>query len=168
MLREKNQNDANIKFNLAQFYLAQDSGLVAKKIYQEIAKRLAAEPKSICYNNLGYLEGQAGNEEVAINYFRKALLENPSNDYARFNYELLVRRKKKNNQSASSSNMNLTRISKAGFSAPLPSENSSVFSPPLSLQEIQELYLQNKKKISFYQQLKRNVKSKSEIKMNNW
>jgi tetratricopeptide (TPR) repeat protein len=168
MLRESNQNQTDIKFNLAQFYLAQDSNLQAQKIYQEIIKRLPAGRKSICYNNLGYLEARAGNEDAAINYFKKALLENPYNDYARFNYELLVRRRKKSKQSAPQSNVNITRMSRAGFSAPLPSENSSVSPAPISLEENEQLYLQNKKKILFYQQLKRNLKSKSEIKMNNW
>jgi tetratricopeptide (TPR) repeat protein len=168
MLGRENQNHTNIKFNLAQFYLAQDSGLKAKKIYQEIAKRLPKEYKSICYNNLGYLEAQAGNEDMAINYFRKALLDNPSNHYARFNYELLVRKKKKSKKSSPQNNINTIRTSKVGFSAPLPSENSSVFSAPMSLEETEEFYLQNRKKILFYQQLKRNVILKSEIKMNNW
>ncbi|MCS6904949.1 MAG: tetratricopeptide repeat protein [Bacteroidia bacterium] len=161
------ESENQILFNIAQSYLLQDSLDKAQEIYKNIINRLPSVYKSIVHTNWGYIEAIRKNEEVALSYFRKALLENPQNNIARFNYELLLRRRKKNPTSLPySTSVQTTGI--VGFSSPIPTENSDVVLSPTSLEQTIVFYEKMKTYFLFSQQLKRNIKSKTESKINNW
>lgn len=86
---------AQLLFNRGQAFFALDSTRQASAYYNRLADRLAPGPKAAALNNLGWLHVQAGREKVALSYFRDALVENPANEKARYNYELLKLRREK-------------------------------------------------------------------------
>ncbi|MEL6675647.1 MAG: tetratricopeptide repeat protein [Bacteroidota bacterium] len=81
-----------IRFNLGQCYLRMDSLDQALDMFLQVLTPLYPEIASQASNNIGVirLERQAPKEALAS--FRDALVFNPKNETARYNYELLRRR----------------------------------------------------------------------------
>ncbi|MCS7073591.1 MAG: hypothetical protein NZ108_03900 [Bacteroidia bacterium] len=80
-----------IEFNLAQTLFLADSTEAALSLYQKLQRRLSPEIRSIVWNQSGVILATR-NQQTALEAFRKALLENPNNEFARYNYELLLRK----------------------------------------------------------------------------
>ncbi len=80
-------------FNIAHSNFFQDSFKVAQNIYSNLLSTLPKIQKSEAYNNLGIIVAkEPKKDEEALQYFKNAILENPDNEEARYNYELLKKR----------------------------------------------------------------------------
>ncbi|MBX7240254.1 MAG: tetratricopeptide repeat protein [Bacteroidia bacterium] len=94
-LMEKYPEDAaELQFNLAQCYLKIDSGEVALSLLHNAEKTENPVTKGKVFNSIGYLLIQKDKKKDAIEQFRKALEADPSNETARYNYELLLKQLK--------------------------------------------------------------------------
>jgi len=81
--------DEQLYINLAHAqFLNQDSDK-ARKHYTTLAKSQNLTIQSIALTQLGLIYFQKDNPERALYHFKKALIQNPGNDVARYNYELM-------------------------------------------------------------------------------
>lgn len=91
-----------LMMNLANsyFHLADSSN--ASNTYQQLLTSKNTRLKSLANQQLGVLNNREGKFEEALNYFKQALKTDPTNDEARFNYEMLKKKldekKKKDEQ----------------------------------------------------------------------
>ncbi len=90
---EEPRYEALTSFNIALSNFFQDSFNVAQKEYSNLLTSLPKNLKSEALNNLGIIVAkEPKKEEEALQYFKNAILENPDNEEARYNYELLKKR----------------------------------------------------------------------------
>lgn len=84
-----NVRDDNILLNLAnaQFKVADSSNALGN--YQKLTSSADKSLRSIAYQQLGVMNNDPQNQQKALDYFKKALKADPSNEEARYNYELL-------------------------------------------------------------------------------
>ncbi|WP_158859914.1 tetratricopeptide repeat protein [Lunatibacter salilacus] len=80
-----------VKFNLALSYQNNGQEEEAKKTYEEVIRSENKTLASFSANQVGVLEGRENNHKDALAYFKSALIQNPDNEMARYNYELLSR-----------------------------------------------------------------------------
>ncbi|HSI74720.1 MAG TPA: tetratricopeptide repeat protein [Lunatimonas sp.] len=80
-----------VKFNLALSYQNNGQEDEAKKTYEEVIRSGNKTLASFAANQVGVLEGRESNHKDALAYFKSALIQNPDNEMARYNYELLSR-----------------------------------------------------------------------------
>ncbi|MEQ8519152.1 MAG: hypothetical protein RLN79_05885 [Cytophagales bacterium] len=85
------QNDA-AKLNLAHSLYQMDEIDKAKTIYSDISNSKDKEIRSIANQQLGVFESRGKNLQKSLDYFKKALMANPSNEDARYNYELVKKK----------------------------------------------------------------------------
>lgn len=85
------QNDA-AKLNLAHSLYQMDEIDKAKTIYSDISNSKDKEIRSIANQQLGVFESRGKNLQKSLDYFKKALIANPSNEDARYNYELVKKK----------------------------------------------------------------------------
>lgn len=100
---DKEPNNAIGNYNLARCLQAQHKNAEAKKIYEKAAK-LETDPirQASSYNNLGTIYQGEKNYSKAIDYYKKAMRDNPSHNNARYNFELCQRQQKKQNNKKNS------------------------------------------------------------------
>ena len=84
-----NVRDDNILLNLAsaQFKVADSAN--ALNNYQKLTSSADKSLRSIAYQQLGIMSNNPQDQQKALDYFKKALKADPSNEEARYNYELL-------------------------------------------------------------------------------
>lgn len=90
-----------VMMNLANSYFNLNDTSNAVSAFQPLTMSNNPRLKSIANQQLGVLSNRKGNFEEALNYFKQALRADPSNEDARFNYELVKKKleeKKKNEQ----------------------------------------------------------------------
>jgi len=91
LVSEFNLSTPNVSYNLAlsQHYGGQleQAGLTYQSLYQSPDKNIA----SFAYNQNGILLGEQKKYDEALEAFKMALINNPTNESARYNYELLSR-----------------------------------------------------------------------------
>ncbi len=92
-LNEESPNADLIRFNIAQCWMALDTTVKSEEIYREVVGRLPDAQRSIALSNLAIIETRRGRPDRALEMFRQALIADDRNDNARFNYELLKKRK---------------------------------------------------------------------------
>lgn len=92
-LREEPLQADRIKFNIAQCWFALDTMGKAEELYREVYDRLPATEKSVALNNLGIISVRKKVSDKALQYFKQALIANPENDNARFNYEWILKKR---------------------------------------------------------------------------
>ena len=99
---DKEPNNAIGNYNLARCLQAQHKNAEAKKIYEKAAK-LETDPirQASSYNNLGTIYQGEKNYSKAIDYYKKAMRDNPSHNNARYNFELCQRQQNKQNKNQS-------------------------------------------------------------------
>ncbi|QNL20747.1 hypothetical protein HZR84_01915 [Hyphobacterium sp. CCMP332] len=85
------QNDA-AKLNLAHSLYQMDEIDKAKTIYSDISNSKDKEIKSIANQQLGVFESRGKNLQKSLDFFKKSLMANPSNEDARYNYELVKKK----------------------------------------------------------------------------
>lgn len=78
--------------NLANaLYLAKDTANAFSR-YQAVEQSSEPEIRSKANQQMGLMANQQGRPEEALNYFKQAIRAEPSNDDARYNYELLKKK----------------------------------------------------------------------------
>lgn len=92
--------DDQILLNLANAYVHLNDSANAKSTYNKVVPTSNKKAKSVAYQQLGVLNDQPDNLEVALNYFKEALKADPTNKDARYNYEVVKKKleKKKEQQ----------------------------------------------------------------------
>lgn len=90
-LLDKHQEEMpQIRYNIAQCYMHLDSTEAAINFLLQVSGTNAeASLKSSSLNYLGFLYIKKEKKREALSFFQKALKENPNNEEARYNYELL-------------------------------------------------------------------------------
>jgi len=83
-----------IKLNMAHAYFHVDDTANARSYYQELSQSDNKKIKS----SLGVLSDKPESMDVALDYFKEALKTDPSNEEARYNYEVLKKRMKEQEQ----------------------------------------------------------------------
>jgi tetratricopeptide (TPR) repeat protein len=87
-------NEPKVVINLAHAYFKQGDKENAAKYYEMVSGSSDKNIASVANQQLGVLQGdKPENIEKALEYFKKALLQNPQNEDARYNYELLKKKK---------------------------------------------------------------------------
>lgn len=91
---EQNPEDARLHFNLARALYELGESDAAMESYDRF-KSLTESPsdQSFADYNKGRMLTDMGNYDEAIDFFREALINNPTDPDAKFNYELAVRKK---------------------------------------------------------------------------
>jgi len=81
--------DKNVLLNLANsLYKLQDS-TQAKSLYNELIDESGSEIKSRAYQQLGQMDFNSKEYKPALDHYKNALRADPSNEDARYNYEML-------------------------------------------------------------------------------
>jgi Ca-activated chloride channel family protein len=81
-----------VYMNLANSYFHLNDTSSAMSAFQPLTMSNNTKLKSIANQQLGVLSNRKGNFEEALNYFKQSLRANPSNDDARFNYEMVKKK----------------------------------------------------------------------------
>jgi tetratricopeptide (TPR) repeat protein len=81
--------DVQLKLNLAHADFQTGDLTGARKIYSALLDNKDLEIQSVALNQLGLIFFEKNNPEKALYHFKKALIQNPLNETARYNYELL-------------------------------------------------------------------------------
>lgn len=81
-----------VLINLANaYYLAKDTANAYSQ-YQAVTQSPKSDIKSKAFQQLGLMANQQGRAEEALSLFKQAIKAEPSNDDARFNYEMLKKK----------------------------------------------------------------------------
>lgn len=144
--------------------LMQDSLKQAQWLFQQSTINTDPTLKSLAYNALGYIFIKQEKYEEALNYWKLSLKENPYNDFARYNYELCLRRKEKNlPPPKNNQDMNSRNQKKSKNSSKHQDKGDEIGIQQLGLNEVENILeaMENQEK-KFIQQLrKRNKTSKA-------
>jgi tetratricopeptide (TPR) repeat protein len=89
LVYEIGDKDPRILLNLAHAYRLNNQAEKATKAYQKCVKSPDANLRSVAWENLATLETKIQNYSEALTNFKRALVANPKNEQARYNYELL-------------------------------------------------------------------------------
>ncbi len=81
-----------VTMNLAHSYFQLNDTVNAKNSYASLTTSPNAKIKSLANQQLGVLANREGKFEEALNYFRNALKTDPSNEEARYNYEMVKKK----------------------------------------------------------------------------
>jgi Ca-activated chloride channel homolog len=85
-------NEDEVVLNLANaFYLAKDTAN-AFSTYQAVSESPKPDIRSKANQQLGIMANKQGRSEEALNFFKQAIRSEPSNDDARYNYEMLKKK----------------------------------------------------------------------------
>ena len=99
-LKDYPQRAAEIRFNIGQCYWEMDSMERAIQYYHQAMNQVDYSISSKASNNIGTLLVKRQNPREALETFKEALIQDPDNEVARYNYELLkkqLRGNQKNN-----------------------------------------------------------------------
>jgi len=80
-----------VRFNLALSYQNNGQEADAQKTYTALFSSPHEILPSFAANQVGIIQGREKKYQEALESFKTALLKNPENEYARYNYELLSR-----------------------------------------------------------------------------
>ncbi len=81
-----------VTMNLAHSYFQLNDTVNAKNTYSPLTASSNAKIKSLANQQLGVLANREGKFEEALNYFRNALKADPTNEEARYNYEMVKKK----------------------------------------------------------------------------
>lgn len=93
--------DDNIRLNLANAYYKMSDSTQAVNAYNNLLSSKDKVVKSIAHQQLGIMADRAKKFDEALDHFKNAIKTNPTNDEARYNYEMLKKmldEQKKNQQ----------------------------------------------------------------------
>jgi hypothetical protein len=89
LVYEIGDNDPRLILNLAHAYRLNNQAEKATKAYQKCVKNPDANLRSKAWENLATLDTKIQNYTEALTNYKRALVANPKNEQARYNYELL-------------------------------------------------------------------------------
>lgn len=81
-----------VLMNLAHARFQLNDSIPARQGYQQLTSSANSAIRSTAMQQLGVMSTRSGRLEEALEFFRSALKSNPSNEEARFNYELVKRK----------------------------------------------------------------------------
>ena len=81
-----------VMLNLASAYYLEKDTASAHNTYQSLTASTKPDIRSKANQQLGIMANQQGRSEEALNFFKEAIKAAPSNDDARYNYELLKKK----------------------------------------------------------------------------
>lgn len=84
--------DEEIKLNLANALFKSNDTTAALQQYQHLTDSKTKSISSRAYQQLGVMDNREGKFEQALNYFKQAIKADPTNDEARYNYEMLKKK----------------------------------------------------------------------------
>ena len=91
LVDEHGLTQPEIKFNLALSYQSNGQEEDAKKTYERLLSSEKAQISSYASNQQGVMLGNEKKYKEALAFFKTSLLKDPTNEKARYNYELLSR-----------------------------------------------------------------------------
>lgn len=93
ILEELETKSDEIYLNLAHSFFQMRNADRSAYNYSKLLNSRNLTFQSIAYNQLGFLASEADNDlKRGLEYYKKALIANPQNEEARFNYELIKKR----------------------------------------------------------------------------
>lgn len=92
LTKNSTQTDAAIWLNLGHAYFSLTKYKEASKAYETYIPAAAGPSVGVAYTQLGVIACAARDSARALDLFRKALLTDPDNEPARYNFELLKKR----------------------------------------------------------------------------
>jgi Ca-activated chloride channel homolog len=103
-------NEEEVRMNLANAYFQANDTTQALRHFQDLSQSGNKRIKSKAEQQLGVLTNRQGKFEEALNHFKEAIKADPTNNDARYNYELLKRKleeeKKKDQQNKQNQDQN--------------------------------------------------------------
>ena len=85
-------HEDEVLINLANaYYLAKDTTNAFSQ-YQQVTESPKSDIRSKAFQQLGLMANQQGRAEEALNHFKQAIKAEPTNDDARFNYEMVKKK----------------------------------------------------------------------------
>jgi tetratricopeptide (TPR) repeat protein len=84
--------DEEVKLNLANAYFKANDTTASLQQYQLLSGSKVKPISSRAYQQLGVMNNREGKFEEALNYFKQAIKADPTNDEARYNYEMLKKK----------------------------------------------------------------------------
>jgi tetratricopeptide (TPR) repeat protein len=84
--------EEEVSMNLAHSYFHLNDTAQAQNAYLAMTNSTNAHFRSVSYQQLGVLAHRQGKLEEALNYFKSALKADPSNEEARYNYEMVKKK----------------------------------------------------------------------------
>ena len=81
-----------VTMNLAHSYFQLNDTVNARNTYSSLTTSPSAKFRSLANQQLGVLANRDGKFEEALNYFRNALKADPTNEEARYNYEMVKKK----------------------------------------------------------------------------
>lgn len=85
-------NEDEVFLNLANSYYLEKDTANAFSTYQGLASSIENSISSKANQQLGVMENKKGKADEALSYFKKAIKTDPSNEDARYNYEMLKKK----------------------------------------------------------------------------
>jgi Ca-activated chloride channel homolog len=85
-------SDENIRLNLANAYLQDKDTATAQQYYRQLANTPDRQVKSLAQQQMGIVAHNQQKLQESLQHFKEALKADPSNEDARYNYELLKKK----------------------------------------------------------------------------
>jgi Ca-activated chloride channel family protein len=85
-------DEDEIKLNLANAYFHSKDTANATNLYNSLTGSIDKELRSKAHQQLGIMANRSGKSEEALNHFKQAVKADPTNDEARYNYEMLKKK----------------------------------------------------------------------------
>lgn len=92
LTQKSTQTDATVWLNLGHAYFSLGQHKEARQAYQHYVPAASGPTVAVAYTQLGVIACASRDSAQAIELFRKALLTDPDNEPARYNFELLKKR----------------------------------------------------------------------------
>ena len=86
---EGGQQKPELLLNLAHAYFKNNEPEKAQKIYTKCTKTQNQFIRSVAWENLGTIQTKLPDYKQALTFYKRAIVANPENEQARYNYELL-------------------------------------------------------------------------------
>jgi Ca-activated chloride channel family protein len=85
-------NEEEVTMNLANAYFETKDSLNAPSLYQSLTRSTNLKTRSLASQQLGVAANRQGKFEEALNHFKQSLKADPSNDDARYNFEMVKKK----------------------------------------------------------------------------
>lgn len=85
-------NEEEVTMNLANAYFQLRDTVKATSKYQSLVESSSSKMRTLSNQQLGVLSNRMGKYEEALSYFKQALKADPTNEDARYNYELVKKK----------------------------------------------------------------------------
>jgi len=89
LLDSLNVQDENIRLNLAHSLIQAGDTISAQRNYSSLVRSSNKNVKSVAYQQMGVIASDQQQYEDALNIFKESLKADPTNEEARYNYELV-------------------------------------------------------------------------------